>query len=167
MRRALLAAALVALVACEDERAATRPPPAEILADATGHYCGMGLGEHAGPKGQIFLEGSPAPIWFSSVRDAFAFTMLPEEPKDIAAIYVNDMGRAARWEQPEPGTWIDAETAWYVIGSSRKGGMGAAEAIPFGEEAAARGFAAANGGEIVAFSEMPRDYILGSDSGPQ
>ena len=45
-------------------------------------------------------------------------------------MYVNDMG-VARWEAPEPGTWIDANGAWYVIGSDRMGGMGVPEAVPF------------------------------------
>jgi copper chaperone NosL len=34
------------------------------------------------------------------------------------------------------------------------------EAIPFGEATAARGFAEANGGRVVGFTDMPRDYVL-------
>jgi copper chaperone NosL len=90
----------------------------------------------------------------------FAFTMLPEEPKNIAAIYVTDMGKATNWEKPAPGTWIDAKRAYYVIGSRRQGGMGVDEAVPFGEEAQAKHFAAENGGRIVAFAAMPEDFIL-------
>jgi FAD:protein FMN transferase len=51
------------------------------------------------------------------VRDTIAFTRLPEEPKDIAAIYVNDMGQAQTGQQPEPGTWTEARDAWFVIES--------------------------------------------------
>ena len=25
----------------------------------------------------------------------------------IPAVYVNDMARAKRWDQPEPGTWVE------------------------------------------------------------
>lgn len=39
--------------------------------------------------------------------------------------------------------------------------MGAEEAVPFAERAAAERFAAENGGRIVAFGEVPRDYVLG------
>ena len=156
------AALLTALLAGCDEHGgeAVVPPPREVGDSAIGHYCGMALAEHPGPKGQIFLAGKPDPVWCSSVHDAFAFTLLPEEPKDIAAIYVNDMGKAKNWDPPEAGSWIDAKKAWYVIGSSRKGGMGGDEAVPFGDEAAARDFAAANGGRLVRFDTMPKSYII-------
>ena len=51
---------------------------------------------------------------------------------------------------------VDARRAWYVIGSTRKGGMGGDEAVPFGQEQAARQFAEAHGGEVVAFDAVPR-----------
>jgi copper chaperone NosL len=43
--------------------------------------------------------------------------------------------------------------------------MGADEAIPFSVAAAARGFADANGGRVVRFAEMPKDYVLATSSG--
>jgi len=162
---AIAAFLLAALLAgCGEQRKeTTMPPPREVGDGAIGHYCGMALAEHPGPKGQIFLASKPDPVWFSSVHDAFAFTLLPEEPKDIAAIYVNDMGKAKNWSQPEAGSWIDAKKAWYVIESKVKGGMGGDEAVPFGEEAAAKTFAAANGGRLVRFDDMPRSYIIPGD----
>jgi len=42
--------------------------------------------------------------------------------------------------------------------------MGAAEAVPFGNRAAADGFAAGNGGRVVTFAEIPGAYVLGSDT---
>jgi copper chaperone NosL len=163
MRRwkALAAIALAAFVAGCDEKAAVKiPPPQEVSDTAIGHFCGMALAEHPGPKGQIFVADRKEPYWFSSAREVFAFAKLPEEPKAILAIYVNDMGKARDWDHPEAGTWILAGEAWYVIDSARKGGMSGAEAIPFGEEARARQFAAANGGQVVRFDEMPEDYIF-------
>ena len=44
--------------------------------------------------------------------------------------------------------------------------MGAAEAVPFGNRDAADAFAAANGGKVVTFAEIPSGYVLGSDSAP-
>jgi len=157
----------VALTAC-DERSeeSSVPPPQEVTDTAMGHYCGMALVEHAGPKGQIFLKSRKEPIWFSSVRDTLAFTMLPEEPKDIAGIYVNDMSRAKSWDSPGAGTWILAKDAWYVIGSKRKGGMGGDELVPFGSEQAAQDFVAENSGRIAAFTEIPRSAVLGSEEKP-
>jgi len=163
MIRALPFVLGVLLVAsCDDaEEVATVPPPQEPTREAIGHYCNMIVVDHSGPKGHIFLASRPEPIWFSSVRDTIAFTMLPEEADDIVAIYVNDMAQARNWDAPEPGTWIAAETAVYVIGSDRRGGMGAPEAVPFGDRDAALAFIARHGGRVVGFAEIPEDAILG------
>ena len=154
----------VLLAACDDEKAV--PPPQELSSGDISHYDQMLAVDHAGPKAQIILESRDEPVWFSSVRDAFAFHLLPEEPRDIAAIYVNDMGRAQSWEDPGPGTWIEAREALYVIGSEMRGGMGAEEPVPFGEREAAEAFAAEHGGEIVEFEDVPEGYILGATAEP-
>jgi len=164
MRRLALAALLLLspLCACKDKQAAL-PPPQEISADATAQFCGMLLSEHAGPKGQIFLRDSARPLWFASVRDALAFTRMPEMPRTIVAIYVNDMGKANSWDQPEKGTWVEARRALYVIGSRRRSGMDTDEAVPFGGAEAARRFVAENGGRIVSFADIPPSYIFSSN----
>ena len=169
MSRARALAALLlaaALAGCEGREEAPMPPPVEAVGEVTGYFCGMLLAEHGGPKGQIHLASREEPVWFSSVRDTVAFTLLAESPKDIAAIYVNDMGRATDWEQPEPGTWVEARSAWFVIGSRRVGGMGLPEAVPFGTETAAASFAAENGGRIARFAEIPEDYVFGTPDLP-
>ncbi len=159
IRRAVLAV-LVLLPACGEDQTAERPEPRELTRAAIGYYCNMIVEDHPGPKGQIFLSDRADPIWFSSVRDTIAFTLLPEEAKNIAAIYVNDMGRAS-WAAPEAGTWTDAKAAWYVIGSGRRGGMGAPETVPFAERSAADSFVAEHGGTVVAFADIPADAVLG------
>ena len=40
--------------------------------------------------------------------------------------------------------------------------MGSEEAVPFSERADAEKFVSKNGGRIVSFAEVPRDYVLGS-----
>lgn len=166
MRRiALIAAFAGALGAagCNEKQTATVAPPAvELTNAAIGHYCGMNVLEHSGPKAQIILASRKDPVWFSSARDAFSFTMLPEEPKDIRAIYVSDMGKAPSWDKPGRTNWIDAKSASYVLGSRKKGGMGADEAVPFLEKASAETFAQENGGRVVSFAEVPKDYVLGT-----
>lgn len=154
-----LLAGFLALGACQREE---EPPPAPfaMTENAMGRYCGMNILEHSGPKGQIILARFDEPVWFSSARDAIAFTMLPEEPKDYRAIYVSDMAKAPTWEEPGADNWIDAKQAFFVIGSDRVGGMGAAEAVPFSTEEAAKTFAGEHGGDIVRFDAIPRDYIL-------
>lgn len=165
MRRIAIAHALFALVVltgCNEKQAAA-PPPRHMSAEAIGHYCGMNVLEHPGPKGQIFAASLIEPVWFSSARDAIVFTMLPDEPKDIEAIYVTDMAKAASWDKPGADNWVEARKALFVIGSRIKGGMGGNEAVPFSDRGAAEKFAADNGGRIVGFAEVPRDYVLGSN----
>ena len=166
MRHLALALALlmpIALAGCHKE-AAKIPLPQRMTAEAIGHYCGMNLLEHPGPKGQIFAASLIEPVWFSSVRDTIAFTMLPDEPKDIQAIYVSDMGKASSWDKPGADNWVEARNALFVIGSRLKGGMGGDEAVPFSDRAEAEKFATENGGRIVAFDEVPRDYVLASSN---
>jgi len=164
MRHFALAFALlipVALTACQKE-AAQLPQPHKMTAEAIGHYCGMNLFEHPGPKGQILAASLIEPVWFSSVRDTIAFTMLPDEPKDIQAIYVSDMAKATSWDKPGADNWVEARKAFFVIDSRAKGGMGGDEAVPFSDRGAAEKFVAENGGRIVTFDQMPRDYVLAS-----
>ncbi len=155
---ALLAALILPLAACGDDQSAP-PPPRPLDSDALAYFCGMVVADHPGPKGQIILTDRDEPIWFSSVRDAIAFALSPTEPRNIAAFYVNDMTETD-WNKPGPDTWIDARRAWYVIGSDKRGGMGAPEAIPFKTKAAAETFAAAHGGRVVSYDAMPEEYIL-------
>ena len=166
MRRLVLAAApliVLALAGCNERAAAPPPPPQALTAEAVGRYCGMNVLEHPGPKGHIFVASLIEPIWFSSARDTIAFTVLPDEPKDIQAIYVSDMGKAPSWDKPGANNWIEARKALFVIGSNAKGGMGGNEAVPFSERTAAEKFVGENGGRIVNFDQVPREYVLTSD----
>jgi len=164
MRKSILLAAFagaLVLVGCNAEKTAEAPPPQAMTDAAIGRYCGMNVMEHPGPKGQIILASQKEAVWFSSARDAISFTLLPEEPKDIRAIYVSDMAKAATWDEPGTTNWVDARQASFVIGSRKQGGMGGEEAVPFSDRAAAEKFAAENGGRVVAFTEVPKDYVLG------
>jgi copper chaperone NosL len=165
MRKTILVATFagaLVLAGCNDQKTAEAPPPQEITDSAIGHYCGMNVLEHSGPKGQIILASRKDPVWFSSARDAISFTLLPEEPRDIRAIYVSDMAKAPSWDKPGANNWVDARQASFVIGSRMQGGMGGDEAVPFSDRSAAEKFAAENGGRIVAFAEVPKDYVLGA-----
>ncbi|PWL17445.1 copper resistance protein CopZ [Falsochrobactrum shanghaiense] len=170
MKRSLLiAAALMGLLlaGCSQEQKQEIIMPFALTDSAMGRYCGMNVLEHPGPKGQIILQPANEPVWFSSARDAIAFTMLPEEPKGIAAIYVSDMAKAPNWDEPGAENWVDARKALFVIESKAVGGMGAQEAVPFSTREAAEQFAADKGGRIVGFDEIPQDYVLGDQDTPQ
>ncbi len=158
----VLALTGIGLSACERDAPPAAPPPAaETPVEATGHYCGMLLSEHAGPKGQIHLASRAEPVWFTSVRDTIAFLRLPEEARDITAVYVNDMGRARQWDQPEAGAWVSLEEAWFVVESDRVGGMGAPEAVPFSTQASAESYVQAHGGRIQRLADIPDEYVIG------
>lgn len=157
--------AVVFLTGCNQDAAnSVIPPPVALNSDAMGVFCGMNVLEHPGPKGQIITASRIDPFWFTSVRDTVAFTLMPDEPRDIRAIYVSDMARALSWDDPGATNWIDARKAFFVILSRQQGGMGAADAVPFGNRAAAAAFAATNGGRVVTFTEIPSAYVLGSDT---
>lgn len=164
---ALVATVLsVLLAACNQEIAGQpKPPPQEPTATSVAYFCSMGLLEHGGPKAQAFRAGKSEPLWFSSVRDAVAFSILPGEPKDVVAIYVNDMAKARNWDRPEAGAWVEAHDAWYAIDSDYNAGMGGKEAVPFSNETAALSFTATHGGTVLRFNEIPENYILESDEG--
>ncbi|WP_434722849.1 nitrous oxide reductase accessory protein NosL [Mesorhizobium sp. RIZ17] len=170
MMRATVLGALVAavvsvlLAGCNQDIAGLpKPPPQEPTATSVAYFCSMGLLEHGGPKAQAFRIGKSEPLWFSSVRDAVAFSILPGEPKDVVAIYVNDMAKARNWEHPEAGTWVEAHDAWYAIGSDYNADMGGKEPVPFSDVKAAWTFTAAHGGTVVRFNEIPENYVLESD----
>lgn len=157
--RYLLIFAVLLLTACND-KAGDVPQPLAMSEDALGHYCQMNILEHAGPKGQVHLAGYAMPIWFSQVRDGLAYIKLGERVADVTAFYVNDMGKAAGWDEPGAENWLDAESAYYVVGSDAVGGMGAPELVPFGTQADATSFARERGGAVKRFAEIVQSDVL-------
>jgi copper chaperone NosL len=157
-RNLLMLGAAMALAGCDDDADSDAPAARALELDAVGQFCGMSLGEHPGPKGQIFVRDRPDPYWFATVRETVAFTLLPEAPKAILAIYVSDLARSKDQDQPE--AWVLAKSAWFVIDSRRRSGMDTPEAMPFGDEAAGHRFAAANGGRVVRLADIPQSYIF-------
>tara|TARA_R110002074_G_scaffold15633_3_gene53279 strand:- start:1186 stop:1752 length:567 start_codon:yes stop_codon:yes gene_type:complete len=161
MIRFLCIIALVSLVACKEE-AVQDTSPLPLTVEAVGHFCQMNLFEHDGPKAQAHLGGLPQmPLFFSQVRDVVAYVRLPEQTHDVLAVWVNDMGaQNATWSAPGTTNWIDAEGAYYVVGSRMIGGMGAPELVPFSDAAKAATFATENGGEVMRLVQIPDDAVL-------
>lgn len=156
---AVLAASILASCGDAPSPVVAAPPAATMTDEATGYYCGMLLVEHEGPKAQIFLSGETEPTWFSQVRDAVHFLRAPEESADAIAFYVTDMSDPARHDPATNPLWIDAQSAYFVIGSRSVGGMGAPEAIPFASADGAARFAAAWGGEVRRLDEIQQAYV--------
>lgn len=161
MIRLMLVLALWTLAACKEETIQdTSALP--LTVEAVGHFCQMNLFEHDGPKAQVHLAGFPGmPLFFSQVRDAVAYTRLPEQSHEILAIWVNDMGAGgATWSEPGPSNWITTKDAVYVVGGRAVGGMGTAEIVPFSDPLKAKAFAQVNGGQVMRLDEILDDAVL-------
>ncbi|MEQ4618908.1 MAG: nitrous oxide reductase accessory protein NosL [Corticimicrobacter sp.] len=153
--------ALVGLVACGGEEATKDvPPPHAVTEDAVGYFCSMNLLEHSGPKGQVLVPGEDRPVWFSTVRQTVAYTMLPESPRVLSAVYVSDLSQVEDWRRVDPDAWVEARSAWFVVESTATGGMGGEDPMPFSDRASAEKFAQQHGGRVLAFNDLTEDYIL-------
>ena len=153
--------AILVLTACQEEEAKAPPPPVELTRTALSFFCQMNIAEHGGPKGQVPLEGYPAPLFFAQVRDLIAYLKSPEREAVITAVYVSDMGVASNWQYPGTDNWILASDALFVIGANVAGGMGAPEIVPFGSAEAAAPFLSRFGGTLLPIAEIPDDAALG------
>ena len=159
LKRALIF--VLALAACREE-VTQNTDPVELTPEAVGYFCQMNMLEHPGPKGQAHLEGLPGtPLFFSQIRDVVAYVRMPEQSHRILALWVSDMGApGATWEDPGAANWIDATTAFYVVGAAIEGGMGEQEFVPFADRDEARAFAEANGGSVMRLAEIPDALVI-------
>ncbi|MCK5041515.1 MAG: nitrous oxide reductase accessory protein NosL [Sphingomonadales bacterium] len=148
------------LASCGEAENTVAPPPHNLADDDVSYFTSMVIVEHNGPKGHVIVEGEDKPLWFSSVRDTLAFTRLPEETRKILAIYLTDMSKADTWDNPDNSTWAEAENLFYVVGSSKMGGMGQAEMVPFSIVSDAETFSQEFGGTVVTLDEIATDLIL-------
>ncbi|PKO33196.1 MAG: nitrous oxide reductase accessory protein NosL [Betaproteobacteria bacterium HGW-Betaproteobacteria-7] len=152
----LLPAVLVAvllLAACGEPARPTLPLE---LADGTAcSLDGMILGDFPGPKAQIHYDRGD-PDFFCDTREMFSILLRPEQQKRIVAIYTQDMAKAD-WEQPE-GHWLDARSAFFVVGSPRRASMG--PTVPgFASAADAASYATQHGGKVLPFAEVTLDMV--------
>lgn len=117
---------------------------------------GMLLAEYPGPKGQLLVARQSQPEWYCDTLELLNVLLRPEQVRTLRGAWVQDMARAD-WERPR-GHWIDARQAHYVLGSRRKGSMGAT-AASFADAAAAQTFQAQHGGRVLAFADIKPDMV--------
>ena len=120
----LLVALSVFLVGCSEE------PQERMLKQAVAiessdecHLCGMIVANFPGPKGEAYQSGNDDIMKFCSTRDLFSYLLQPENERQIKEVYVHDMSKTP-WQKPEDDYFIDAKSAWFVVGSNQKGAMG-------------------------------------------
>jgi copper chaperone NosL len=148
-RHAWLLAALL-LAACA-QQATQSTAPVEITRETACSLDGMTLADYPGPKAQIHYAGQTAPEYFCDLMEMFDITLKPEQARKVLAIYVQNMGQT-QWEEPK-GHWIDAKSAYYVVGSKKMGSMGPTFGS-FAKEDDAKQFANTNGGKVYKFGEI-------------
>ena len=151
-RHLLIAAAFAAAVAACDKGAdAPAAVPRPVEASTACDLDGMLLADYPGPKAQLHYADGAAPVFFCDTVELFATLHRPEQVRKVAAAFVQDMARTD-WDRPE-GYWIDAMSAFYVVGSKRHGSMGPTFAS-FSAQSAAQRFAEAHGGRVLPYADV-------------
>ncbi|MGE5386917.1 MAG: nitrous oxide reductase accessory protein NosL [Betaproteobacteria bacterium] len=149
-RQLLLALCCAGLLAACGQSATTAPTALELKPDTACSLDGMVLLDYPGPKAQIhYAQGNPE--FFCDTVEMFSIYLQPEQQKRVTALFVQDMA-TADWNRPLDH-WIDAKSAFYVVGSKRRGSMGPTLAS-FGNESAAQAFAQKEGGKVHRFNEI-------------
>lgn len=147
-RRTLLVAAVLVAAGCS--RSAPPPAPKEITRETVCVLDGMTLADYPGPKGQIvYAQGEPD--FFCDTMELVAIVLRPEQARPIVGVFTQDMA-ATDWARPQ-GHWIDARSAWFVLGSDMKGSMGPTLAT-FARAEDAQAFARKHGGRALRFDEI-------------
>ena len=157
---ALAVALTLSLGGCGDAREGAsdaQVAPVEITRATASVIDGMLLADYPGPKGQVHYAGQPEPDFFCNTRDMMYVLLEPEALRKIRAVFVQDMGQAD-WDEPY-GHWIDAHSAFFVVGASKRGSMGPTLATFAREEDALR-FAATYGGEVLPYEQITIDSVI-------
>ncbi len=150
----LLIVIAILLTGCSKEESG-ETSPVTLTKDHACKICGMILVEYPGPKAQIHYKKGASET-FCGTPHMFMATLHPERPRNISAMYVHDMGKAD-WDHPK-NEWIDAKTAYYVLGGDKKGPMGE-PLVPFSELKGAESYVNEHGGRTIRFDDITMDML--------
>lgn len=152
-RLAALLGAIAMLGACGERQQAVQPQ--EITRGTACSLDGMILADYPGPKGQIHYDQGE-PDFFCDTMELMSIYLAPEQKRRVVGIFTQDMGKTD-WKRPQ-GQWIDAKTAFFVLGSRMDGSMGPTLAT-FARQEDAQAFAKAHGGRVLRFAEITLDMV--------
>ena len=153
-RRLLLIAFFVlATLAWQPGGKALAAPEQVVPAKTRCAVCGMFVAKYPNWASQVRLTDERV-LFFDGVKDMMVFVLHPDRYRTsaeaIQEIWVRDYYRQE---------WIDAGSAWYVVGSDVMGPMGK-ELVPFASKEAARTFLEDHhGSRILPFAEISADLI--------
>lgn len=128
--------------------------PMEIPENVSCGKCGMYPAQFPQWQSQIiFKDGSMTPFDGCKCMYNFLFAMDKFDQKhsrdDVEVAWVKDF---------DSGKWVNAEDAYYVVGSSMMGPMGK-ELIPFADQATAMKFHQEQGGTVMAYGDINPDVL--------
>mgnify|MGYP003384346522 CR=1 FL=1 len=154
-----LAIAVTSLMSCSDQADQQKMLHKAVAMESSDecHLCGMLITRFDGPKGEVFRKETGDQVFkFCSTRDMFSYYLDPENKRNVAQMFVHDMSKMP-WgsDSIDDKHFIDAKTAWYVIGSEKIGAMGETLAS-FSQQDDAQAFAKEFGGEVLGFDAI--DY---------
>jgi len=154
-RHILMVWALVLFTGCSNtqnhaQAAAIDPPDGALCA-----VDGMIISHYPGPKAQIHYKDKDKIDFLCETKELFQIYAEPGMPARIAHAFVQDSGETG-WDTPK-GHWIDAIKAYYVVGSSKTGSMGATYAS-FSDMTKAQAFAKQYSGSLKSFEEILADH---------
>jgi copper chaperone NosL len=147
-RNAGAIAMLLMLAGCGD--AARSLAAGEPGDDAVCALDGMSIKDYPGPKAQIVSRDGRID-YFCTLSELFEVLFGGDGGRAASASYVQDMGQAD-WSKPR-GHWIEARSAFYVLGSRAQGAMGPTIGT-FASRQDAQAFAAREGGRVLDYSQV-------------
>ncbi len=154
-KKSLLLALLLVTLALGCSKKEEAPKAIEIDRSTSCALDGMILMDYPGPKAQIQYDKGE-PDFFCDTMEMFSIYLRPEQKKHITAVFTQDMGKTP-WDNPT-GNWIDARSAYYVLGSKKMGSMGPTLAA-FSRVEDAQAFARQYGGKVLKFDEVTLDMV--------
>jgi len=120
--------------------------------------------EFPGPKGQAIDNKSGAVRKFCSTRDMLSWWLEPENHNQRATLYVHDMANT-EWQHPDDRHLINAQDAFYVIGTPLPGAMGPTLAS-YGSREAAEKVAQEYEGQVLTLEEITPEVLVGLMDAP-
>jgi copper chaperone NosL len=160
---AALTIAVTSLMSCSDKTEQQQMLHKAVAMESADecHLCGMLITRFDGPKGEVFRKETGDQVFkFCSTRDMFSYYLDPENKRNVAQMLVHDMSKMP-WgsDSIDDKYFIDAKTAWYVVGSEKTGAMGDTLAS-FSQQSDAQAFAKEFGGKVISFTDISYDALM-------
>ncbi|MEZ4267743.1 MAG: nitrous oxide reductase accessory protein NosL [Myxococcota bacterium] len=144
---------------CRNEQAAEAAQQhftAEAMGTATCAACGMVVSEQPAPRGQaVHRDGTRE--FFCSLADMVQYAEIPSPHGALTHTFVEVLDAAADPLETDdaPRTWVEAETAAYVLGVQRKMIMGV-PVLAYADAAQATKVAEPRGATVHTWAELRR-----------